>query len=89
MRIVGNIPHPTWKITIFHWNSKYSIKLENGPYEQIYKFRDEVPLDKVKQSVDEAFIRRAAQVFKHMHDNKTEAFQKQQREDLFGPEEII
>ena len=37
MRIVGEIPHPKCKITIFYWNNKYLIKLERGWVEQTYK----------------------------------------------------
>lgn len=37
MRIVKDIPHPRFKITIFSWNEKYIIKIEDGHLEQVYK----------------------------------------------------
>lgn len=40
MRVVGEIPHPECKITIFHWNNRYLIKLEAGPFEQTFKIND-------------------------------------------------
>lgn len=40
MKIIGNIPHPIWKVTIFEMNHRISVKVENGATEQWYKFRD-------------------------------------------------
>lgn len=37
MRIIGEIPHPDCRITLFHWNNRYIIKLENGLLEQTFK----------------------------------------------------
>jgi len=37
MRIVKEIPHPRFKITVFSWNSKYIIKIEDAHLEQTYK----------------------------------------------------
>ena len=37
MRIVKEIPHPKFKISVFSWNDKYLIKFENGSLEQTYK----------------------------------------------------
>lgn len=37
MRIVKDIPHPRFKITVFSWNEKYIIKIEDGHLEQVYK----------------------------------------------------
>ena len=37
MRIVKDIPHPRFKITVFSWNSKYIIKIEDAHLEQVYK----------------------------------------------------
>ena len=44
MRIVGDIPHPKMKITIFKMNDKLSVKFETGLVEHIMKFRDGSPL---------------------------------------------
>lgn len=37
MRIIGEIPHPGCKITLFHWNNRYLIKLETSQLEQTFK----------------------------------------------------
>jgi hypothetical protein len=69
MRIVGEIPHPSCKITIFAWNNRYLIKLEAGMLEQTYKINQfdvtsEADLQKI---VDEPFIREAIGRFDEMH----------------------
>lgn len=38
MRIIDEIPHERFKITIFSWNEKYIVKFEISDYEQVYKF---------------------------------------------------
>lgn len=42
MRIIGNIPHTKYHISVFEWNDKTIIKLEAGPMEQVYKFSTEI-----------------------------------------------
>src|SRR5690554_7448511 len=37
MRIVDTIPHERFKIQIFSYNSKYTVKIELGQFEQSYK----------------------------------------------------
>lgn len=37
MRIIGEIPNPHCKITLYSWNNRYLIKLEQGFLEQTYK----------------------------------------------------
>ena len=58
MRVVGEIPHPDCKITIFSWNNRYLIKFESGLFEQTFKVAE---YDILQESdlytlVDEAFI---------------------------------
>ena len=38
MRVIDEIPHERFKITIFSWNEKYIVKFEIADYEQVYKF---------------------------------------------------
>ena len=68
MRIVGEIPHPELKITIFHWNNRYLIKLEAGLFEQTYKIPeyDVASEEEVKKLVDEVFIAGALKRFNEM-----------------------
>jgi hypothetical protein len=68
MRVVGEIPHPECKITIFQWNGKYLIKLELGPFEQTFKI-NELDLTSeaaLQEIVDEEFIARAMARFADM-----------------------
>jgi hypothetical protein len=70
MRIIGHIDHPEWKVTVFKMDNRLSVKLENGLYEQIYKFRagEAVEtLEDVRAMLDEEFAREAGEVFARMH----------------------
>jgi hypothetical protein len=40
MRIVAEIPHPQYKITLFHHNSKYTLQIESELCTQSYQFRE-------------------------------------------------
>ncbi len=75
MRVVGEIPHPTCKITIFHWNNKYLVKLELGPFEQTFKI-DEFELSSeadLKRIVNQDFIQQAMARFADMSRSLSEA----------------
>ena len=49
MRIIGDIPHPRMKISIFRMNDKLSIKFEKDLIEQIIKFRDGSAMNNVEK----------------------------------------
>jgi hypothetical protein len=68
MRVVGEIPHPEMKITIFHWNNRYLIKLEWGPFEQTFKIEeyDLTSETEVNQIVSELFLNEALARFSEM-----------------------
>ena len=68
MRVVGEIPHPELKITIFHWNNRYLIKLEAGLFEQTFKIHeyDVASEEDVKKLVDEKFTKAALERFNQM-----------------------
>ncbi len=73
MRIVGDIPHPTLKITLFLHDSKYSVKFESGLYELTYKFRsgDEIDsVEAIKAIVDAQFIAEVMTALPKMHQQK-------------------
>jgi hypothetical protein len=40
MRIVAEIPHPHYKITLFYHNSKYTLQIESDLCTQSYQFRE-------------------------------------------------
>jgi hypothetical protein len=75
MRVVGDIPHPECKITLFHWNNKYLIKLELGPFEQTFKVNDyDVTSEEdLKKIVNEEFIDQAMARFADMSRSLAEA----------------
>jgi hypothetical protein len=68
MRVVGEIPHPECKITIFYWNNKYLIKLELGPFEQTFKIAeyDISTEEDLRKILDEDFIQQAMARFADM-----------------------
>ena len=40
MRLIQEIPHEEFKISVFSWNNKYIIKFENNHFEQTYKVNE-------------------------------------------------
>ena len=75
MRVVGEIPHPECKITIFYWNNKYLIKLELGPFEQTFKIAeyDIASEEDLKKIIDVDFIQQAMSRFADMSRSLSEA----------------
>ncbi len=75
MRIIKEIPLPDLKITIFSWNNKYLVKLEQGLLEQTYK----IPETEISSEQDldvllsEAFLNKTRQRFKEMMADLREA----------------
>jgi hypothetical protein len=58
MRVVGELNHPQCKITLFAWNNRYLIKLENGLLEQTFKINQFDIMDEkaLPAILDEPFI---------------------------------
>lgn len=74
MRIIGEIAHPTLKITVFKMEHRITLKLETGMYEQAYRFRLTEGLagfDEVQKMVDEPFLAKVEARFLEMR-NDTE-----------------
>ena len=78
MRWLETIPHPHCGIHIFHWNSKYILKIEWGDVEQIYKISDQEPqaLAKLKGLVTTAFLNACLQRFLSMKEDLSTLLQK-------------
>jgi hypothetical protein len=78
MRIIGEIPHPECKITLFHWNNKYLLKLELGPFEQTFKINefDVSSEDALKKMVNEDFISQAVARFADMSRSLADAWEE-------------
>lgn len=59
MRIIAELPHPEFKISILNMNQKFIIKIEQGSLEQSYKIPDMDLLDGVNsvfELLDEDFL---------------------------------
>ena len=92
MRIIGDIPHPIMKITVFKNEGKLSIKFESGLIEQIYKFRDDERLqtfEDIQKIVDEAFIQKTEEILRGMYDIKQAAINRHLATDEEEFEKII
>jgi hypothetical protein len=68
MRIVKEISHPRFKITVFSWNSKYIIKIEDAHLEQIYKIDEgQVSgLHEIEQMMNTPFLLKVLERFAAM-----------------------
>jgi hypothetical protein len=68
MRVIGEIPNPHCKITLFHWNNRYLVKLEQGPFEQTFKIQeyDLTSEDDIHKVVSETFVQSALERFESM-----------------------
>lgn len=71
MRILETIPHPDIHIGILYMNERFLVKMEAGPYEQVYKFTREMASDieQVKKLITPEFITECITVFDTMHRN--------------------
>ena len=83
MRIVDQIPHDVFTITVFSMNNRYLIKLEAGPMEQTYKLSTDnfKSVEQVRAFVTERFLSRARELHNEMFLNlktELEEFQKEQ-----------
>jgi hypothetical protein len=79
MRIIGEIQHPTLKITAFKNDGKCSVKFEAGLLEQIYKFRDDERIqtfEDIQRLVDEPFIKKTEEILRGMLDAKLESMNR-------------
>lgn len=77
MRVVGEIPNPHCKITIFSWNNKYLIKLEQGLLEQTFKVSEmDVTGDEdIKKLIEGNFLKSALERFNNMNQSLYEALE--------------
>jgi len=69
MRIIAELPHPEFKISILNMNQKFIIKIEQGTLEQSYKI-PEMDLtggvNSVFELLDESFLKTVANRFAEM-----------------------
>jgi hypothetical protein len=84
MRTIAEIPHHTFRVSIFSYNSKYIVKIELGQFEQIYKISelDVNGLDEVKNMLSEQFYENCMDRFLSMREDWHRAFLKKNREKI-------
>ena len=78
MRVIGEIQHPECRITLFHWNNRYLIKLEQDSLEQTYKVQeyDVATEDEVRRMITDEFIGASLRQFETMRQTLREALSK-------------
>jgi hypothetical protein len=78
MRVVAEIPHSKFKIQIFHYNSKFILKIELDHFEQIYKINelDVFGVEDVKKMITEELLSDTFDRFLAMRKNWSTAFKQ-------------
>ncbi|MCJ8209688.1 hypothetical protein MUY27_08205 [Mucilaginibacter sp. RS28] len=69
MRVIAELPHPEFKISILNMNQKFIIRIEKGTYEQLYKISEMDLTDGVNsvfELLDEEFLKTVNERFKSM-----------------------
>jgi hypothetical protein len=77
MRIIAELPHPDFKISILNMNQKFIVKIEQDTLEQSYKI-PEIDLtdgvNSVFELLDEEFLKRVSTRFTEMRRDYTDAY---------------
>lgn len=79
MRIIAELPHPDFKISILSMNQKFIIKIEKGVYEQSYKIPEMDLTDGVNsvfEILDEVFLKTVGERFKAMHQDFRDTYSR-------------
>jgi len=93
MRIIGNIEHPSLKISVFKNDGRTSVKFETSLYEQTYKLGEDErfsTVEGVQTIIDLPMIEQILQGFQRMHRARLESMSRNfpaQTEEIF--EEIL
>lgn len=77
MRVIGELPHPEFKITLFQWNNRYLIKIERGLLEQTFKI-DQFDIEEknLYALLDQVFLKQVSARFSDMTSSLQEALQR-------------
>ena len=79
MRIIAELPHPDFKISILNMNNKFIIKIEQGALEQTYKIAEADLLDGVNsvfELMDEEFLKTVLARFHEMRKDFKESYSR-------------
>lgn len=85
MRVVDEWTQDDLRVTVFHMNGRYSLKVEENLLEQTYKFRDGQidDLGQLKALLSEEFYKSCKNQFIHMDLNRAKLFPANNIEDSF------
>ena len=79
MRIIAELPHPEFKISILNMNRKFIVKIEQGAFEQTYKVAESDLMDGVNsvfELLDEAFLKTVSARFGEMRGDFNKAYDR-------------
>ncbi|MVN91898.1 hypothetical protein [Mucilaginibacter aquatilis] len=79
MRVIAEIPHTDFKVSIFNMNRKFIIKIEQGAFEQTYKVAEADLMDGVNsvfELLDETFYATVTARFADMRKDWRETFNR-------------
>ena len=77
MRIIAELPHPEFKISILNMNQKYIVKIEQATLEQSYKISEMDLTDGVNsifELLDEEFLKKVSARFAEMRKDYSDAY---------------
>ncbi len=91
MRIIGEIEHPVYKITVFSMNNRVSVKIEDQMIEHVFKFRDGSGIDNmddIRAFINDGFMDKVDESFSSLNEARIKSIlHMQSAEDEF--DEII
>ncbi|MFD2744627.1 MULTISPECIES: hypothetical protein [Sphingobacterium] len=79
MRVLAELPHPSFKISLFGMNQKFIIKFEQGTLEQSYKIAETDIIGGVNgvfELIDEAFLKKVEDTFQQMRSSFVDAYKR-------------
>lgn len=82
MRVLAELPHPSFKISIFGMNQKFIIKFEQGTLEQVYKIAEADiigGIDGVFEMLDDEFLKSVETAFFLMRKDFIETYKRHQQ----------
>ena len=79
MRIIAELPHPDFKISILNMNHKFIIKIEQGNLEQTYKIAEAdliYGVNSVFELLDEEFLKTVLTRFHEMRKDFKDSYHR-------------
>jgi hypothetical protein len=79
MRIIAELPHPNFKISILNMNNKFIVKIEQGNLEQTYKVAEADLTDGVNsvfELLDDELLKTIGSRFAEMRKDFKESYER-------------